>query len=86
MQTWATSTNDGIINGYSYTTGNTWGCVSAELDAAGYYFDVEEQEVISVNGEVIYKFYIPQTKPIPARIECDTEDLLDFLEAGGDNQ
>lgn len=80
MQTWATGTR---INGYSYTTTDTR---CAGLQIADYCYEAFDiQEVRSHRDELLYTSYKPWTKPLPAHIECDTEDLLDFLEAGGDD-
>lgn len=83
MQTWATGTR---INRHSYTTTDTR-CISAGLQIADYCYEAfDTQEVRSHRDEVLYTFYTPRTEPLPAHIECDTEDLLDFLEAGGDDR
>lgn len=82
MQTWATSDR---INRFSYTTPNTR-YVSAGLETADYCYEVvDTQRARSPRGEVLYTFYIP-TEPLPASIECDTDDLLDILEVGGDGR
>lgn len=83
MQTWAASDR---INRFSYTTPSTR-YVSAEPEAADYCYEViDTQRAMSHRDEVLYTFYIPQTEPLPARIECDTDDLLNILEVGGDDQ